>query len=278
MEIWLIEDGGKTGPHQDYEVRSRIAAGRCDAETPAWYAGIPEWTKLGEMEVFRSEFIAAEPPPFVVPMEATPVSAPWGLLFRRFFARWFDLGVYGAFWWAAMAMAGADLRGLLLTGWIMLIMVVPWFALEALMIHRSGRTPGKWLLGLQVVNDDGSHLTLAQAGRRSFRVMILGIGFSWGLLAIICQGLSLHAARRFGRPLWDQAGGHRVNADKISGVKVAMLVVVWGAAFLLQSWITFPYAAEILIRQHPQLRPYLEQHPFYRGVPASSPDETNGAR
>ena len=50
MEIWIIKDGERSGPYQDFEVRRRINAGEWDESTPAWHEGMKEWGVLGGIE------------------------------------------------------------------------------------------------------------------------------------------------------------------------------------------------------------------------------------
>lgn len=48
---------------------------------------------------------------------------------------------------------------------------------ETFLLHRFGTTPGKALFGLKIVREDGTHLSLGEAARRSFTVA--------GLLALL---------------------------------------------------------------------------------------------
>ena len=220
MDLWIIQNGEKIGPIHDFDVRKKIESGELPGTTPAWHDGLPAWKPLIEISLFEREFerpFEDHATPFAsaaddaVRQVPPPLPGPHCLI-RRFWARWMDLCLFAGVWWIVMWAGGRDIGGALYNPWIMLLQYVPWFVLESFLLHRFGTTPGKWLLGIKVVNNDGSLLSLADATRRSARVLCLGIGFGWGVLALICQIMTFFTARRLGSPLWDQAGGHRVIA------------------------------------------------------------------
>lgn len=270
MEIWVIQDGEKRGPMPDYEVRRRIASGEFDAGTPAWHGGMDEWKTLGELSIFEREFRLpfngiGEPPAEEI-REDVEVPKPPPLpqkpaFIRRFWARWFDLYAYSGVWWLALWAVGQDIGATLMNPWIILGQYIPWFVVETLLIHHFGTTPGKWLLGLRVVNDDGSRLTLADATRRSSRVLFIGIGMGWGLVAIICQLLAFFTTRKFGRPIWDQAGAHRVTAAPLHPVAVSAFAVLLFVSLQLQMIVVSPYVMESAAKTFPALREQLEKNP-----------------
>jgi len=220
MDLWIIQNGEKIGPIHDFDVRKKIESGELPAATPAWHDGLSAWKPLIEISLFEREFerpIEDRDTPFVsaaddaVRQLPPPLPAP-PCLIRRFWARWLDLCLFAGVWWMVLWAIGRDIEATLYNPWIILFQYVPWFVLETVLLHRFGTTPGKWLLGLKVVNNDGSLLSLADATRRSARVLCIGIGFGWGVLAMICQIMAFFTAKRLGRPLWDQSGGHRVTA------------------------------------------------------------------
>jgi len=269
MDVWIIQDGEKAGPLRDYDVRGKIARGELGAGVPAWHDGMSDWRPLGEIPLFATEFERiAQQEPAAVPDESPPAPTPPPLppsvqthLVRRFWARWFDLYLYAGLWWLAMWAAGRDIAGTLNNPWLILFQYVPWFVLEALMIQRFGFTPGKWLLGIRVCNDDGSPLTLPQATRRSMRVLFLGIGFGWGILALLCQLMAFFTTRRIGKPLWDMAGGHRLETQALSPLRIAGYVIGLFAALQLQMIVVAPHVTEQMKKNFPALREHIEKNP-----------------
>lgn len=276
MEFWVILDGEKAGPLQDYEIRSRIDRRELTRETPAWHQGMPVWRTLGEIALFESEFrqlddedareaeVVRSPGsgPDAGAFAGRPPPLPGPVVFgRRFWARWLDIHVYLAVWWLGMWVGGRPIGAVMNSLPLMVVQLVPWFILEAVLLNRFGATPGKWLLGLSVANADGSRLGLGPATVRSFRILIGGIGFGWGLLALICQAFSFYTARRIGRPLWDHAGGHVVRAQPLEPWKVAVVVVALFVAIQAQMAVISPYVLKNAAETFPSLREALEKNP-----------------
>jgi hypothetical protein len=195
MDLWIIQNGEKIGPIHDFDIRKKIEQGELPSSTPAWHEGLTAWKPLIEISLFEREFdrpievavtseVSADdgggpgrvgPPPLVAS----------AFLVRRFWARWLDLYTFAGVWWFLLWAVGRDIGATLNNPWSMLFLYVPWFVLECFLLHRFGTTPGKWLLGLKVVNHDGSFLSLADATRRSARVLSIGLGFGWGPLNLI---------------------------------------------------------------------------------------------
>ncbi len=275
MELWIILHGEKRGPLQDYQVRQGIDNGDYEPTTPAWHEGMAEWKPLNQIELFKSWFeppgpddIEEEEEDFPAsgpdPVRPPPLPAHGGVarhLVRRFWARWLDLYLFAGFWWLVMWFSGRDIEATLLNPWIMAMQYVPWFVLETILIHHYGTTPGKWLLGLEVRNADGSRLTLAESTRRALRVMIAGVGLGWGLLAVFCQGLSLFTTRRIGRPLWDHMGNHQVEVRPLRPARVVVVVVLYFTAMQMQMAVVSPYVMPKAAEMFPQLREQIEKNP-----------------
>ena len=169
MELWVIQEGEKTGPFNDYEIRERIESGELDAETRVWHEGAEGWKKLSEVEIFRSEFeermVEPEEPAKLPPPLPNPPRP-----FIRFLARWFDFFLYLLLVFSVMRVMGVDIAAALLSPMFVALHLIPWVVLEAIAIHLRGTTPVKWLLGLRVQRRDGSLLNLSASVLRSFRV------------------------------------------------------------------------------------------------------------
>jgi uncharacterized RDD family membrane protein YckC len=269
MEIWLIQNGMKTGPFQDYEIRNRITDGQIQADQFAWHEGLPSWVKLREMDLFRDDLERAqrdkiesiEPAGSVDWPKPPDVIALSGKrhLARRFWARWLDLMVYTAVWWLLMYAAGRDIGAIILNPWMQLSIYLPWFMIEAWLLHRFGMTPGKWLLGIRVINDDDTPLTLKSSIWRSVRVWIAGLGFGWGLLSVLCQAMSWFTARRIGKPVWDYMGKHKITVVPMSAFKIIILVLLFFTAMQLQTAVRFPHEKEIILKQYPELKEFFQK-------------------
>ena len=162
-----------------------------------------------------------------------------------------------------------DIEATLMNPWIILFQYIPWFAFETFLLHRFGTTPGKWLLGIQVVNDDASLLNLADATRRSARVLCIGLGFGWGLLSLACQLMAYFTAKRLGRPLWDHAGAHRVIAAPLHPVRLVAFVMLLFLSIQLQMLVVSPYVLDAATKTFPSLKPQLEANPPWHLPPRS---------
>lgn len=273
MEVWIIVDGEKQGPFQDWDIRGRIGRGELAGDTPAWHQGMDEWTPLARTTAFGDDCLMRET---VVRVQAVEDKVPPPLpqemvLGRRFWARWVDIHAYLAVWWLGMWAFARPIDAALGSLTLALVQLLPWFLLEAALVSRFGATPGKWLLGLTVANADGSRLAPGASLRRALRVMITGIGFGLGPLALFCQVFSLVMARRLGRPLWDHAGNHFVRASGISPLRIIAVVVALFCSLQLQMAVIGPVIMKDLAKQFPALREVFEKSPPWtlpqRGAP-----------
>jgi uncharacterized RDD family membrane protein YckC len=271
MEIWLIVNGKRSGPYPDYDIRSRIEHGEITSEEMIWHEGLPGWTPIGELELFRNSLEQQENAPAVVPpplpkayLESTVNAKPKAHLARRFWARWTDLSLYSAVWWLGMYLGGRDIGAAITNFGLVISMFLPWIVIEAWLIHRFGRTPGKWLMGLKVSNEDGSPLVLKESMQRGLLVLMIGMGFGWGPLVIIFHAVSWFMARHLGKPIWDHMGNHKVEAEPLSPFRIIALIIVFLAAAQLQMAVRGPHEEKIIVEQFPQYKKLFENnHKWY---------------
>jgi uncharacterized RDD family membrane protein YckC len=275
MEIWIIRDGEKVGPIQDYEVRRKIETGELTRDVPAWHEGLATWRPLVEIPLFKDEFdwvhlgdLSADPlldeerAALRPPRPGGPPPLPAAqVLGRRFWARWLDIHCYLAIWWLTMWASGRDIEGMLTNLLLLGLQLVPWFIAESILLHRFGTTPGKWLLGLRVTNVDGSPLTLAAATLRSFRILIVGIGFGWAPLALLYHAFNFFLIKRLGNPLWDHAGGHRVRAEPLVGWRIITVILLLFLAIQLQWAVVAPYMIKNAVETFPAFKETFEKNP-----------------
>jgi uncharacterized RDD family membrane protein YckC len=273
MEIWIIRNGEKVGPIEDYEVRRRINAGEISPDSPAWHDGLDSWRPFSEIDLFKHEFSqlqkAVKTPEPVKEVEipsaptvpVPPPVAPPPRLARRFLARWLDLILYAAVWWLLMWFARRNIEAILLNPWQMFLQFVPWFVLEIILIHKFATTPGKALLGLRVVNSDGSLLTLAASTHRAVRVLIAGIGFGWPLLSIFCQTVSFFTAKKLGKPIWDYLGNHQVESKPLRLWIIPIVIALFYIAAQVQMAVIAPYIFKHSSDLYPALKEQFEKNP-----------------
>ena len=109
-----------------------------------------------------------------------PLKCPW----RRFFARSLDWSIY-SWLWSLLAARFLPLEGTAeaassILGWCIALLLM--LALEPLLLSRFGTTPGKWILGLRVSDVYGEKLTYDQALRRTWWVLLQGMGLNFYLV------------------------------------------------------------------------------------------------
>lgn len=275
MDIWLIQDGEKVGPYNDYEIRSRIESGELTADIPAWHEHLDHWTPLDEIDSFHQSFAALEankrqpsatdPSPTELVDSTEDETLRERHAGRRFWARMLDLHFYGGAWWLLMWLSGRDLELLYTEAWTRMLLFVPWFIIETLLIHRFATTPGKWLLNIKVLNLDGSKLSLRASILRSVRILFMGIGFGIDLLMLLCMTLSWIGVQKLGRPLWDRVGGHFVDTQPLNRYKVMLYIGSFLFALWLQMIVLYPYTSphsiEAMEEWSPQVAESMKQNP-----------------
>lgn len=265
MDFWIIQNGERAGPYPDYEIRAKIQHGDLDPDSSIWREGMEAWTKLEDVEIFREEFKkrdprSVSPAPPASDTEPPPLDAvkPKAYIMRRFWARWMDLVAYGSLWWLGLYFSGRNIASALTSVWMLLPMYIPWFILESWLLHKYGTTPGKWLMSLQVRNEDESLLALPAASKRSLRVLVSGIGFGWSYLAAICQLMSWFTTRRIGKPIWDYLGKHKVEAKPMVPLKILLFVAIFIASMFLRLAIQGRYIEKIIVESQPEMKQYYE--------------------
>ena len=104
-----------------------------------------------------------------------PAGCPW----RRFFARNVDAGLYGLLWsmlsqWVFRINPDHFMSNL---AWTLACGYVSWlltFVFEPVLLHYWGTTPGKWIFGLSVRDEDGEKLSIRTAYARLWGVFGYG--------------------------------------------------------------------------------------------------------
>ena len=107
-----------------------------------------------------------------------PAGCPW----RRFFARNVDAGLYGLLWsmlsqWVFRINPDNFIQFMAVLAWSTACVYAGWlltFVFEPVMLHYWGTTPGKWIFGLSVRDEDGSKLSIRTAYARLWGVFGYG--------------------------------------------------------------------------------------------------------
>lgn len=107
-----------------------------------------------------------------------PAGCPW----RRFFARNVDAGLYGLLWsmlsqWVFRINPDNFIQFMAGLAWTVACGYVGWlltFVFEPVLLHYWGTTPGKWIFGLSVRDEDGEKLSIRTAYARLWGVFGYG--------------------------------------------------------------------------------------------------------
>ena len=197
---------------ENLDAAGRVAAGLRQAH--AEFSTLDAAGYLGELLAASQTALRQDVKPYV----HAPV--------RRYIARSFDFLLCSLPWYLALQAAGADTKGRLAAVWLSILGMVTMLVLEPLLLHLFGTTPGKWLMGLRVTDENGKTLPLAAAWRRTWRVLWYGYGAGIPIYNIV-RLYSCWKAEQAEQPLeWED--GNELHAAPWKAWRGA----VWAAAVL----------------------------------------------
>ncbi|MGE4070907.1 MAG: RDD family protein [Lysobacterales bacterium] len=164
-----------------------------------------------------------------------------GEALRRFFARQIDLALLGGISWALVSIIGIRTGVWLLSTpeqemqqsviaalIVLLVLALP---LEALLLGLSGYTPGKWLLGLRVVNGRGAAPGISTALQRATRVALAGQALLIPPFVLFTYAVAFGKLSNSGLTSWDQTLGLKVQRTPLSSnqwwLALGALVFAW---------------------------------------------------
>ena len=242
MILWIIQDGKKLGPLEDYEVREMIREGKVSRDTRVWHEGADGWLSASDLGVLANEFVAPEEKRELIQIRLTPFRA-W----PRLGARLIDYLIYESILHSFSILCGVNLwKGGDSSGWVVIGIVLPVILMEAAMVGSLGFTPGKWLLGLRVETLGGQRLSTGQAFVRSLRVWVLGMGMFIPLMMIIGCCMSLWFGKKKGGMLWDLQSGFQVKGEQLTRKRIALFWVVLVVVISFNSLLNLPEILTLL--------------------------------
>lgn len=160
---------------------------------------------------------------------------------QRFFARFIDLTLFSIITLCLGAASGILEHGEVWQPRFIALLLPPflWIPFEAVFLTIWGATPGKALLGLQVVNADGGKLTFRQAFSRSFDVWFVGCGMELPILNILLKVMSLFRYRQLGETSWDAALSLKVIHRPVTSMGVVLAVLLMVTSFFVRVYVFF---------------------------------------
>jgi uncharacterized RDD family membrane protein YckC len=234
VQIYLLQDGEKSGPFSVFEVAEEVRSGRATGDTLGWHQGSDGWIRLEDLPAASTIFV--EPPPRRELVEAEDLAARRARLAPerlrssvRLWARLIDL--FFLEWIILMVVLGSGMTTVtdLLTKTHLEMQLLPAALLvvvEAFLIRSFGTTPGKWLLRVQVVMDDGGLLSLKTSFRRALTVWWRGVGFWLVPLNIFMMALSQATLLSTGKTPWDHACGTRLEYGKLDTNRILLIIAI----------------------------------------------------
>jgi uncharacterized RDD family membrane protein YckC len=97
---------------------------------------------------------------------------------------------------------------------------------EPLFMSNTGTTPGKWIMGVGVLREDGAKLGFFTALGRFFWVWAVGLGLYIPLVALICMLIARSKLIADGATAWDQGLKLQVTHKKRHPLVWFLVIVV----------------------------------------------------
>ncbi len=160
-----------------------------------------------------------------------PAGCPW----RRFFARNVDAGLYGLLWsmlsqWVFRINPDNFIQFMAGLAWTVACGYVGWlltFVFEPVLLHYWGTTPGKWIFGLSVRDEDGEKLSIRTAYARLWGVFVYGSCYALPFFDWYCNYKCYRACKEEELP-WDLENGCSivVREREVRWYRVALYLLV----------------------------------------------------
>lgn len=160
-----------------------------------------------------------------------PAGCPW----RRFFARNVDAGLYGLLWsmlsqWVFRINPDNFIQFMAGLAWSLACGYVSWlltFVFEPVLLHYWGTTPGKWIFGLSVRDEDGEKLSIRTAYARLWGVFGYGNCYALPFFEWYCNYKCYRACKEEELP-WDLENGCSiiVREREVRWYRVALYLLV----------------------------------------------------
>ncbi len=103
---------------------------------------------------------------------------------------------------------------------------VIWLFIEPVFLSQWGATPGKLLLRIQVIHQNGVFLTYKEALRRSVDVWLRGQAMSIPVVSLVANIIAYNRLTKSGITTWDKAGTFLVQHKRIGSARIVAFVVV----------------------------------------------------
>jgi len=154
-------------------------------------------------------------------------AAPW----RRYFARVFDLTVFGVIAWFLIGYAWYSIAPLQADNFFnqlnptfdAILTIFLGSLVSGLVLGFVGTTPGKSIFGVRVKTLKGQSIGLSNGIARDFTIFIKGLGLGLPLISLITLILSYQQLKKRNVMSWD-AGQYAVTYRRNTGAQIAITI------------------------------------------------------
>lgn len=136
---------------------------------------------------------------------------------RRYLARGLDTGICALPWELLLTLVfKVDVLSLEGIHWYLFscLSALTLLLFEPLCLHLWGTTPGKAILGLHIQGEEGGYLSYGQALRRTWKVLLHGLGLNLPLVSLWCSWCSFRRARNLEKQPWEEETVLSLREDK----------------------------------------------------------------
>jgi len=243
MADWYYLEGETSrGPAPEAELRTLLREQRLPAHVLVWRDGMSDWAtaeSLGLVEVpeppTAEELAAASTAgeSAQARYQRLPSLDLRSVAWRRLVARLIDTILFMMLLaMGATAVSPEFTRSLIEEGNIYanIIGLALFIPVEALLLSRTGRTPGKRMLGLWVTDSEGRLLDFKMALERSLRVYIFGQACGLPIFSMLAKVFAYQRYLRGGTTVWDVMSKTQVVVEELTPAKrnlVSILMFVY---------------------------------------------------
>lgn len=153
---------------------------------------------------------------------------PW----IRYWARYMDLMIFSIFFGIFLFIFFPSILEKSNVFLTVLILFV-WIFVESILLSSWGSTPGKWLLKIDIKDNNDNKPTFSTALNRSFIVWFKGLGFGIPIVSIFTLVISYNQLTKNGITSWDRDVHFKITHKKIGVLRTVIAIIIFIVTFSL---------------------------------------------
>jgi len=106
------------------------------------------------------------------------------------------------------------------------INIFVWLLIESVLLATVGTTLGKWLLKINILNNQGEKLTINQSLKRSLNLFWRGLGLGIPIVYVATAIISFYDLTKVGVTYWDLKSNIMIKYEKIGKLRVFMTIIL----------------------------------------------------